>query len=108
MIKIIESFKEFIDTASISQGSSAWTIYSANPKSDRIDDINNFILNYLDWLEERLDELVELEEISEVDKYDTLLNTRFELDGVSQDELIQFLIKRYGKEYTLDLIERFN
>lgn len=33
MIRLVETFKDFIDTASISQGSQAWTIYGANPQS---------------------------------------------------------------------------
>ena len=33
MIRLVETFKEFIDIASISQGSRAWTIYGANPKT---------------------------------------------------------------------------
>ena len=36
MIRLIETFKEFIDTASISQGSRAWTIYGANPESGKL------------------------------------------------------------------------
>lgn len=33
MIRLVETFKEFIDIASISQGSRAWTMYGANPKT---------------------------------------------------------------------------
>ena len=66
MIRIVESFKEFIDTASISQGPNAWTIYGANPTSD----------NFIEWLEEKLKSLEEAGEITNKGKSDILLNTQ--------------------------------
>jgi len=33
MIRIVESFREFLDLAKINQGPDGWTIYGSNPKS---------------------------------------------------------------------------
>jgi hypothetical protein len=107
MIKLVENFREFMALASINQGPDGWTIYSANPKSDTISDTESFISNYLDWLEKRLDELVEAGEISDVNKFDTLLNARYSLDGASSSEIIEWLSKYHGKDQTERIILKF-
>jgi hypothetical protein len=93
--------------ASINQGPDGWTIYSANPKSDIISDTESFISSYLDWLDERLDELVKAGEISDTNKFDTLLNARYSLDGASSNEIIELLSKYHGKEQAELIISKF-
>lgn len=108
MIKLVENFREFMALASINQGPDGWAIYSANPTSDLIiSDTESFISNYLDWLEERLDELVEAGEISDTNKFDTLLNARYSLDGATSEEIIKSLSKYHGKEKAELIISKF-
>ena len=107
MIRLVENFREFMALASINQGPDGWTIYSANPKSDIISDTESFISSYLDWLDERLDELVKAGEISDTNKFDTLLNARYSLDGASSSEIIEWLTKYHGKEQTDQIISKF-
>lgn len=90
MIKLVETFKDFIDTASISQGSQAWTIYGANPI---INDVEGFTSKYLIWLEDMLDKLVSDGKINNIEKFDTLLNARYSLDGATPEEIIELLSK---------------
>jgi hypothetical protein len=35
MIRLVESFREFLDLAKINQGPDGWTIYGANPKKKK-------------------------------------------------------------------------
>lgn len=107
MIRLVENFREFMALASINQGPDGWTIYSANPKSDILSDTESFSSNYLDWLDERLDKLVEAGEISDTNKYDTLLNARYSLDGASSSEIIEWLSKYHGKEQAERIISKF-
>lgn len=107
MIKLVETFKDFIDTASISQGSQAWTIYGSNPKSPLIKDTKHFISKYLQWLNKSLIDLVKSGEISSSHKADILLNIKYSLDGASSEEIIKILTKYHGNDKIDKIISKF-
>jgi len=95
MIKLVENFREFLDLAKINQGPDGWTIYGSSPISIKS------IVNYLNWLEERLNRLEELGEITNKDKLDILLSARVSLNGKTPNAAMKKLIEKYGKPHDL-------
>ncbi len=63
------------------------------------DDVDLFVHNYIDWLDENLDDLVDNGDMIPQQKFDTILNVRYELMDSEADDMVASIMRRHSDSF---------
>ena len=63
------------------------------------DDVDLFVHNYIDWLDENLDDLVDNGDMIPQQKFDTILNVRYELMDSEADDVVASIMRRHSDSF---------
>ncbi len=63
------------------------------------DDVDLFVHNYIDWLDENLDDLVDNGDMIPQQKFDTVLNVRYELMDSEADDVVASIMRRHSDSF---------
>ena len=63
------------------------------------DDVDLFVHNYIDWLDENLDDLVDSGDMIPQQKFDTILNVRYELMDSEADDVVASIMRRHSDSF---------
>jgi len=62
-------------------------------------DVDLFVHNYIDWLDENLDDLVDSGDMIPQQKFDTVLNVRYELMDSEADDVVASIMRRHSDSF---------